>query len=200
MKAIFDEVGLPIHPVWANTNIKAGDDILISYGDSYWDFYKEKEIKQPAADGFPSDRVLTSINMWDGIEASQLRAVCKPIRMQRVKVQPHCNDVGPVYYLAVCSRDIAVGDVVGILGGRVLEDPDAPPDPNSCIYYPAGCKLAIEAENECRSSPLSQPPSTDPAPPLHQPGNQDQRYRPTWDFVMSVFAETAAKSVCLVPD
>ena len=78
--AIFDDVGLPIHPVVATRDIAAGEDILVSYGDSYWDHYKENKtmVKPRAQEGLPSDREHTSMLLWDDMGTDDLRAVNSP--------------------------------------------------------------------------------------------------------------------------
>ena len=154
--AVFDDIGLPIHPVVATRDINPGEDILVSYGDTYWDNHTESKTKHTqdkrTQDGFPSDREQISMLLWDDIEIDDLRVLCKQIKMRNVKVHLYQkDDADRACYLAYCTQRIEVGEVVGILGGRVLEEAEASnQDPTACIYEPAGCKLAIEAENECR--------------------------------------------------
>ena len=88
--AVFDDIGLPIHPVVATRDINPGEDILVSYGDTYWDNHTESKTKHTqdkrTQDGFPSDREQISMLLWDDIEIDDLRVLCKQIKMRKVKV------------------------------------------------------------------------------------------------------------------
>ena len=56
--------------------------------------------------------------------------------MRNVKVAPFQNDGDyRAYYLAYCTQQIEVGEVVGILGRRVLEEAEeSNQGPTACIW------------------------------------------------------------------
>ena len=50
-------------------------EVLVSYGQSYWDHSHERSTAPAPSHGFPADRVYSSLMVWDDVPVACLRAI-----------------------------------------------------------------------------------------------------------------------------